>query len=306
MIQHSPILLMLLILSCCCIDAVRSQQRLAVAIVNRDNPAADVVRREYYEYDAPGARRYRRRRAGPFAGVVPGIFITLASSALQWYNEGRAVTDAQMLAYARRQTVELDPAAPIDPENDGRLVHVTGRVTTEGGLTDPDHGLFRPDALQLTSTTEAFQWNERRIKSKTRVSETETKVVVEYRYVKEWTKRHVESNRFQSPGHRNPYPNYRLGRNKMTAKDARMSNGLLLGPDLVLRLLLPNMQVPAEVVTHRQLFSGAARTCLTTTMPLYRRISFTSRKTGGRGNFSLWIVDPDSSKRHRPEIACAS
>ena len=64
--------------------------------------------------------------------------------------------DVQILVYARRQTVKLDPAAPIDPENDVRLVHVTVRVTTEGGLTDPDHGRLRPDALQLTRTTEAF------------------------------------------------------------------------------------------------------------------------------------------------------
>mmetsp|Transcript_19246 Transcript_19246/g.35393 ORF Transcript_19246/g.35393 Transcript_19246/m.35393 type:complete len:511 (+) Transcript_19246:109-1641(+) len=235
MIQHSPILVILLILSCCCIGDVRSQQQLGVATIgNNNNAAADVVRNEYYEYNAPGAQRYRRQRqAGPFGGVIPGLVITILSSTLQWYNEGRAVRDAKMLAYAKRKVVELDSISPIDPENDGKLVHVTGHVTTDGGLVDPKFGLFRPNALQLTSTTEAYQWKEKRNERKTRVSETETKVVVEYRYIKEWTKRPIESNRFQSPGHNNPYPKYGLGRDTMTVNDARISNGLRLRPDLV-------------------------------------------------------------------------
>ena len=68
---------------------------------------------------------------------------------VQWYNEGRAIRDAKMLAYAKRQVVELDSIADIDPENDGILVHITGHVTTDGGLTDPKSGLVRPYALQL-------------------------------------------------------------------------------------------------------------------------------------------------------------
>ena len=43
---------------------------------------------------------------------------------VQWYNEGWAVRDAKMLAYAKQQVVELDSIAEIDPENDGKLVHI--------------------------------------------------------------------------------------------------------------------------------------------------------------------------------------
>ena len=54
-----------------------------------------------------------------------------------------------MLAYAKRQVVELDSIAERDSENDGKLVHITGHVTTDGVLVDPKFGLVRQCALQL-------------------------------------------------------------------------------------------------------------------------------------------------------------
>ena len=137
---------------CCIIGLVHSQQRLRLAIGNNNdnsNPpgGVDVVRRERYDYHAPGFDRQLQCRAGQFAGVIPGIILTAASSALHWWNEGRAFRDACMLLDARRE---------------------------------------------------------------------------------------VSSSRFESPaGHFNPHPRYRLGRDKMTVKDARLSNGLYFEPDLV-------------------------------------------------------------------------
>ncbi|KAL9178382.1 hypothetical protein ACHAXT_000029 [Thalassiosira profunda] len=212
---------------------VRAQPRLGVAVGNRPGGGGDVVRQERYEYHPPG-QHIRRHQPGPFDGILPGIALTIASAALQWWNEGRAMRDARMLAAAKREVVELDSSAAIDPENDGRLVHVTGDVTTEKGLVDPEHGLQRPEALQLIRTTEGYQWKERRSESRTRVSERETKVTVEYSYYKNWVMRPIPSDQFQSPGtHNNPPPRYPLGRSKLTANDARLSNGLRLRPSLV-------------------------------------------------------------------------
>lgn len=228
--------LLLLCLCCCCIRTVHSQQQLGVAIGNGNNPGGvdQVIRREHYEYNAPGAHGHHRRQAGPFDCIIPGMLLTFASSALQWWNEGRAVRDARMLADAKKQVVELDSNTPINSENEGSLVHITGHVTTNDGLADPDHGLHRPNALQLTRTTEAYQWKEQRSESRTRVSERETRVNVEYHYHKTWTTKPIESNRFEAPtGHFNPYPKYRLGKDKITAHDVRLSNGLYLEPSLV-------------------------------------------------------------------------
>ena len=228
-IKHFSIVLALLALIGCCIP-FQSQQQFGVAVGSGNN---DVIKHEYYEYNPAGANGYNHRPASPFSGVLPGIILVIASSALQWYNEGRAVRDAKMLSRAERQVVELDPISPFDEKNDGKLVHITGDISTEGGLYDSEHGMHRPDALQLVRTTEAYLWKEEKSTSRRRVSQRETKVQVSYRYNKQWSTRHIDSNRFQSPNHYNPYPRYNPGRSVLTATDARISNGLHVPPDLV-------------------------------------------------------------------------
>ena len=207
-----------------------TSQRIDVNVGNND-----VVRRERYEHAPIGDARHRhRQRGGPFDGLLPGLIITIGSSALQWYNEGRAVRDARMLSDAKKSVVELDANATFDAQNNGKLVHITGQIFTEKGLTDPEHGLHRQDALQLIKTAEAYQWKEQKSETRTRVNDQQVRVEVQYQYYKDWTKRHADSNRFENPqGHYNNYPNYQLGRTKMTVNDARLSNGLHVRSDLV-------------------------------------------------------------------------
>ena len=75
-------------------------------------------------------------------------------------------------------------------------MHITGNVSTEEGLHDAEHGIHRPDALQLVRTTEAYQWNEQKSTSRRRVSQSRTKVQVLYRYNKQRSTQHIDSNRF--------------------------------------------------------------------------------------------------------------
>ena len=225
-----------LIILAVCLHDTRSQQ-LGVAIGNNINGNdVDIVRHERYEYNPPGAMHQPGRggRGGPFNGILPGLVITFASSYLQWWNEGRAVRNAKLISAAEKQVVELDSTDEIDPINNGKLIHITGYISTEKGLTDPHHGLRRPDALQLITNTEAYQWKETKKESRTRVSETETRVSTEYRYHKVWTGRHRDSFSFQAPGgHYNPQSHLPLGTTIMTAKDAKLSNGFHIAPDLV-------------------------------------------------------------------------
>ena len=215
---------------------MQSQQQISFSVGSGNAGGNDVIEREYYEYNPPGTGGHRQRQGSPFGGILPGFIIVIASSALQWYNEGRAVRDAKMLAKAASQVVELDSHAPFDEKNDGKLVHISGNIATDGGLTDLEHGLRRPDALQLTRTTEAYQWKEHKTENRRRVSNRETKVHVYYRYNKMWSQRRIESNRFKSPNHYNPPTKYYLGRSVMTVNDARVSNGLRVPPDLVNQL----------------------------------------------------------------------
>lgn len=256
MVRHFTNSVILVIFIGCLIGTVRSQQQFGIAVGNSD-AGGDVIKREYYEYSPPGADRYHQRQASPFGGILPGFIIVVASSMMQWYNEGRAVRDAKMLAKAEQQVVELDSLAPIDPDNDGKLVHVSGHITTNNGLVDPEHGLYRPGALQLIRATEAYEWKEQKSESRRRVSETETKVEVYYRYNKQWTQKHTDSNRFQSPNRYNPYPKYTLGRSVMTVSDAQMSNGLRVPPNLVNQIASNNpLSISDMTAEHRHIASS--------------------------------------------------
>lgn len=160
---------------------------------------------------------------GPFDGILPGVIITIASSYLQWWNEGRSVRDAKLISTAQKEVVELNSTADIDTINNGKLIHITGSLSTQNGLTDADHGLYRKDALQLIRLTEEYQWKETKSERRTRVSETEVKVTTEYRYHQEWSKRNIDSSRFESPGgHYNPPPSYQLGQQIYTVNDATL------------------------------------------------------------------------------------
>jgi len=229
-----------------------NSQRLGLGINN--NGGVDVVRHERYEYHVP--HHHHPQRQSPFDGIFPGIIITIASSYLQWWNEGRAVRDVKLISTAQKEVVELDSTADTDTINNGKLIHITGYISTQNGLTDTDHGLHRKDALQLIRLTEEYQWKETKSERRNRVSDTEVKVTTEYGYHKEWSKRFRESNRFESPGgHYNPPPSYQLGQQIYTVNDATLdSSGLHIRPDLINQIAHPDyiMKVAGKGINNFQ------------------------------------------------------
>ena len=124
------------------------------------NGGNDVVRREHFEYHAPRANAGPR----PFDGFVPGLLLTLASSYLEWWNEGRAVGQARLLKKAEQTVVELDGLG-IDEANEGKLVHIiSAELTTDTGVVDQEFGLRRPTSLQLFKTSEVYDGGNRKVR----------------------------------------------------------------------------------------------------------------------------------------------
>jgi hypothetical protein len=136
-------------------------------------------------------------------GVLIGLLLVIAMIVLLFWNEGRAVTTAKALAEGAGVVVSIQPDA-VDPGNDGKLVHVGGKVTTDSTPSDPDFGISAP-GLRLERSVEMYQWKQ---DSK---SETTTKLgggeetVTTYTYSKEWSDRPIDSSDFKQPsGHSNP------------------------------------------------------------------------------------------------------
>jgi len=143
------------------------------------------------------------RLGNAIKGVVVGLVLFVAAFPLLFWNEGRAVKRYKTLKEGGGSVISV-AADNIDTMNDGKLIHVTGRATTEETLSDATFGVSA-NAIKLRRMAEMYQWEEnvsRRTKKKvgggTRTEET-------YSYSKKWSERAVDSSRFEEPGgHENP------------------------------------------------------------------------------------------------------
>lgn len=136
-------------------------------------------------------------------GVLVGLFLLIACPILLFWNEGRAITTAQSLEEGAAVTVPV-AASPVLAANEGRLVHVSGRLEVADTLADRMFGV-EARAVRLIRQAEMFQWIE------AESSETRTKIgggqetVTTYSYSRDWSSAAVDSTAFRQPaGHANP------------------------------------------------------------------------------------------------------
>ncbi|MER9421751.1 TMEM43 family protein [Mesorhizobium sp. M0317] len=136
-------------------------------------------------------------------GVIFGlILIALMVIGLFW-NEGRAVQTARSLAEGSGAVVSVG-ADSFDTANDGKLVHVSGLVTADSGLADPDFGIAT-QGLRLSRSVEMYQWKEESKSETTKKLGGGEETVTTYSYSKVWHDSQIDSSDFKKPdGHQNP------------------------------------------------------------------------------------------------------
>lgn len=136
-------------------------------------------------------------------GVLFGLLLIPGAIVLLFWNEGRAVKTAASLKEGAAAVVSV-VADAVQPANEGKLIHLTGKATTAETVTDPMFAVSQP-AIRLTRTVEMYQWKEDK-ESKTHKklgggSETQTT----YTYRKVWSDKLIESGEFKQPAdHQNP------------------------------------------------------------------------------------------------------
>lgn len=143
------------------------------------------------------------RIGGAIAGVLFGIILFLAAFPVLIWNEGRAIKRAKTLEFGMKAVVSV-PDSPIDPANDGKLVHVSGDTAASGPVTDSTFDVSA-QAIKLRRNVEMYQWTEEK------KSETQKKLgggeetVTTYSYQKKWSSEFIPSNEFhKEQGHENP------------------------------------------------------------------------------------------------------
>lgn len=171
-----------------------------------------------------------QRLGQALGGVLLGILAVVGSVILLFWNEGRAIKTAQSLAEGAG-IVRSVSADHIDSGNNGRLIHVSGNLTTGGPVADPDFTI-RSSGVRLVRHVEMYQWKEEtQTESRTKLGGGEERTTT-YKYVRAWSDKPIDSTRFKEPrGHTNPTMPYQS--REMLAAGTRL--GGFAVPDSLLR-----------------------------------------------------------------------
>ena len=142
------------------------------------------------------------RIGGAIKGIIFGLILFVIAFPLLFWNEGRAVKTYKTLKEGSGLVVSV-PTDNVDPANQGKLVHVSGKAVTEDTLHDPVFGLSA-NALKLRREVEMYQWQEHSKSDTEKKLGGGTRTVTTYSYDKEWSGRLISSSSFKQSGHDNP------------------------------------------------------------------------------------------------------
>lgn len=126
--------------------------------------------------------------------VLIGLLLLGGSIAGIFWNENRAVQEARALDEGLHVTIEAR-ADQLDPANQGKLVHISGAMSSASGVRDDRLAVSAP-AVRMTRHVEMYQWREEQ--------KTENNRTV-YSYSRVWSSTAVSSSGFRdAANHRNP------------------------------------------------------------------------------------------------------
>ncbi len=132
-------------------------------------------------------------------GVIVGIVMAFGAIPLTWWNEGRTVRETRSLEEGQKAVVAAGVES-VDAANEGRLVHVAGRLVSDETLADERFGV-ESSGLRLERTVEMYQWDEDKDEKKSDSGKTTTT----YEYDTKWSERAIDSSDFRHrDGHENP------------------------------------------------------------------------------------------------------
>ncbi len=135
-------------------------------------------------------------------GLFLGLILIIGSLILLWWNEGRAIHTENDLKDGSKNVVHLQSNVPL-PENEDKLVHLTGTVNTSDTLNDPYFNIYT-NAFALKRNILFYQWQETSEEKTEKELGGSEKTTTTYSYSKNWVSNKINSNNFKKPeGHVN-------------------------------------------------------------------------------------------------------
>ncbi|KAF4789444.1 Transmembrane protein [Turdus rufiventris] len=172
-------------------------------------------RKEHVKITSEPKPGFLERLSETSAGMLIGLVTFLLAFYLLFTNEGRALRTAKSLDEGLSLVVPLDSIHSISQQNEGRLVHLAGALSTSKPLFDPSYGVSIK-AVKLKRKVEMYQWVEYE-DSKEYEDNGEIKKETKYSYDTEWKSEVVNSRNFDREiGHKNPSANQEFDHNSGT------------------------------------------------------------------------------------------
>lgn len=136
-------------------------------------------------------------------GIIAGLILLAISFVLLFWNEGRAVQRAKVLQEGAAKVISVS-ADSINPANDGKLIHVSGKGFSSAQLKDNFFNI-QMSALGLKRNVEMYQWQEKSQSTTEKKVGGSTEKTTTYSYEKVWSETLLSSNDFKEAAtHQNP------------------------------------------------------------------------------------------------------
>lgn len=156
-----------------------------------------------------------------FVAAAMGFVLFVVAFPVLWWNQGRI----DLGKVAETSLAVTSPSA----ENDGKLVSVTGDLSTTETLGDPPY--LKPGAyVALNRDAEMYAWHERSESTTKDKIGGGTETTTTYSYEHEWTSSPDDSSRFEKPdGHHNPPMT--IDSKQQSVAEAKVGEFLFSAPD---------------------------------------------------------------------------
>ena len=143
------------------------------------------------------------RLGGSIKGVLFGLGLFVLGFPVLFWNEGNYVKTAKALDEGEGACVAVESNASVDPEMNGKLVHMTGKADTQDVLTDDAFGVSAT-AIRLSRKVEMYQWIEHSKTTEKKKLGGKVEKTTVYTYSKDWSEDLISSADFKETGHDNP------------------------------------------------------------------------------------------------------